>query len=33
MTIADAEQMFTAAGRGTMNVADWFDETPTARSI
>ena len=26
MTIADAEQMFTAAGRGTMNVVDWFDD-------
>jgi len=26
MTKADAEQMFTAAGRGTMNVVDWFDD-------
>lgn len=23
---ADADQMFTAAGRGTMNVVDWFDD-------
>ena len=26
MTKAAAEQMFTAAGRGTMNVVDWFDD-------
>ena len=26
MTKADATQMFTAAGRGTMNVVEWFDD-------
>jgi hypothetical protein len=26
MTNAAAERMFTAAGRGTMNVVDWFDD-------
>ena len=26
ITIAAATQMFTAAGRGTMNVVDWFDD-------
>ena len=26
MTNAAAVQMFTAAGRGTMNVVDWFDD-------
>lgn len=26
MSKAAAEQMFTAAGRGTMNVVDWFDD-------
>lgn len=26
ITLAYAEQMFTAAGRGTMNVVDWFDD-------
>jgi hypothetical protein len=26
MTKAAADQMFAAAGRGTMNVVDWFDD-------
>lgn len=26
MTFAQAENMFTASGRGTMNVVDWFDD-------
>ena len=26
ITRAAAEQMFTASGRGTLNVVDWFDE-------
>jgi hypothetical protein len=26
MTVSEAEEMFTAAGRGTMNVVDWFDD-------
>jgi hypothetical protein len=26
ISVADAKQMFTAAGRGTMNVVDWFDD-------
>jgi hypothetical protein len=26
MAKAEADQMFTAAGRGTMNVVDWFDD-------
>ena len=26
MTKAAADEMFTAAGRGTMNLVDWFDD-------
>src|SRR6266498_2058779 len=26
ISVADAKQVFTAVGRGTMNVVDWFDD-------